>query len=272
VKGSRNHKPSFCVAYLIVLLSIVAPTVHLAFGDQQRNSLISQAVDFCADKVVSPNNRYAFITTNVSTINDERTVLCFDGVITEDVDLSVFYQLQEQGLVVIRSVGGSTFRAMTIAEILLQKDVSVVVRDLCLSACANAIFVASNRTYVLESAVIAWHGGPSDCQDPTIKAALSRLQRPCTFSDPARKFFEKRGIGSRHTVMPQTTYTKNRFKIILESAPDRRSVLWMWHPKNQKGYFKNTITYESYPESQEAVDAIIRKFRLYIRVVYDPID
>ena len=49
-----------------------------------------------------------------------------------------------------------------------------------------------------------------------------------------------------------------------------KNPFWMWHPRNQGDYFKSRIVYESYPGSQQEVDALLARARLGDRVVYDP--
>jgi hypothetical protein len=272
MNGYRDYVTSICTALFAALICTIAPRVaHSAFDIRQRSADITQAVEYC-EQAARASRQFSSVMTAISSISDDHTILCFDGLISAHADWSAFHQLQENGFLVIRSLGGDTSLAVSIAELLLKKNITVVIRDLCLSACANAIFVASNKTYVLKNSLIAWHGGPSECIDTEIAAALARLHRPCDPFDPTLHFFRTRGISPRHMILPQTIYTRNRVKIILESPIDRRAVFWMWHPKSHRDYFKDRIVYESYPESQEEVNALLRKFRLPIRIVYDPAD
>ncbi len=48
---------------------------------------------------------------------------------------------------------------MELSDILREKNATVVIRDYCLSACANYVFVATDRTYVLKNSIVAWRPG-----------------------------------------------------------------------------------------------------------------
>jgi hypothetical protein len=130
--------------------------------------------------------------------------------------------------------------------------------------------IASHKAYVLKNAVIAWHGGASVCPDAETMAFVKRFQSYCSVDHI--RLFKSRQLSVRHTVSPQTHYTRSRFAIMLRSAPNKRSIFWMWHPANHRDYFKGRVVYGSYPESQEAVDRVLRPFWLYIRAIYDPPD
>src|SRR3954463_13311865 len=79
-------------------------------------------------------------------LSEDRNLLCFDGAVTSNTSLDDFSRLNDGGVFVVRSVGGNIIRSMQIANILLDKGATVIIRDYCLSACANAIFVASSVT------------------------------------------------------------------------------------------------------------------------------
>ena len=241
--------PGLCVVAALLSPSAVADS---------RSDAISSAVDYCSDPTTAVDEE------RTSRLSEDHTILCFDGRISAHLDLWPLRQLENNGFFVIRSIGGDIFMAMKIADALWEKNATVIIRV------ANAILIASKRSYVLADTIIAWHGGLADCEDPEVAAALARLHRSCTVVDWAGTFFAKRGIDRRYTIKPPTHYTRKMFDIVLQAAPNKRAVFWMWHPKSHGDHFKDRIVYESYPDSQESVDAIVRRFRLYIRVVYDP--
>jgi hypothetical protein len=227
---------------------------------QARSEAIARAVHYCTSK---PPNSYGHLS-------EDRSILCFDGSVGENLDLTPLSGLREDGFFVIRSFGGSAETAMQIADGLREKNATVVVRDYCWSACANWILIATNQTHVLANAIIAWHGGVGDCADADIANSQRRFNRPC--SSPwgqSRNFFAKRGIDQRHTFKPQTRYSKQIFLAALQGAFEKRSVFWTWHPKNHGDYFKGRIKYESFPD-EDAVDAFMRQFRGQVRIIYDP--
>lgn len=186
-------------------------------------------------------------------LNADGYVLCFRGKIDESYDRETIRGLRPNGVFVVTSTGGLPIPAMEIAEILREKNATVVVRDYCLSACANVLLVATERTYVLRDALVAWHG-LTDV--PTREA-----------------FYQRRGLDGRFGATPQTLFTKKIVGAITQAIANKRSVFWMWHPTNHGAYFKDRIVYEAYPESQEEVDQLIRRQDLgRVRVIYDPPD
>src|SRR5206468_11439672 len=84
---------------------------------------ISSAVNYCRNY------------SHTIKLSEDRTVLCFDGSITADRDVSAFNDLKRDGLFIIRSNGGLAPIAVILSNILREKNVTVVVYDYCLSAC-----------------------------------------------------------------------------------------------------------------------------------------
>lgn len=234
-----------------------------------QDATVSRASEYC-----SKNPAYS--ADQAGHLSEDGMVLCFDGAIRTYLDLTPMLRMKKNGVFVVRSHGGSIGPALVMADLLWERNATVVVRNFCLSACANAIFVASKSTYVLSHSVVAWHGGPVDCRDPEMAQAVVSLGLPCTDQqDFARTFYEKREVGRRHMVIPPTDYTKRMLHNALRKAANRdgvnrRGIFWMWHPKNHGDYFKNRITYEAFPETQAAVDAIMIRSYNQAQIIYDP--
>ena len=75
---------------------------------------------------------------NSINLSENRMILCFDGQIRSNPEVEdQFQKLKDHGFLVIRSPGGFFPAAMKMADVLFEKDATVVVRDYCLSACAN---------------------------------------------------------------------------------------------------------------------------------------
>jgi hypothetical protein len=68
---------------------------------------------------------------------------------------------------------------------------------------------------------------------------------------------------------PQSSHTRKMVWIKYDLSASYRDVFWMWNPRHHVNYFKTRITYEAYPESQDEVDEITRRFRLP-DIIYDP--
>ena len=231
---------------------------------------------------------------NSIALSEDRTVLCFDGPIIPGRN-AAFDELKPGGVFVVRSAGGFAPEAITLGNILRDKNATIVVYDYCLSACANYFLVASSRTYVLKDAIVAWHGGPFTCSlhghdrmrkylvdNIDLIRADFRRRYPevpqwaispdllCAASDMSRQFYEERELEDRHVYVPQTSYTKKFVNIAAKQNAAKKNPFWMWHPHNYGDYFKSRVIYESYPGSQREVDALLARLRLPDRVVYDP--
>src|SRR5262249_49179788 len=153
-------------------------------------------------------------------VSQDGTVLCFDGPIPLDLQIDDQLQkLNDRGFFVIRSPGGYFPPAMKIADALLEKDATVVIRDYCLSACANYMFVATHRTYVLTNSTAAWHGGPAGggC-DRYLEGDLAALgsisEAACRSLALHKIFFQKRGIQPGFIYSPPTPYARMMFNIL----------------------------------------------------------
>ena len=133
----------------------------------------------------------AFCSQNDRSISlsDDRNVLCFDGLISDDIALEKFYSLNIGGMLVIRSGGGNIIRAMQIADILLEKRAGVIIHDYCLSACANAILVAPTTPMLPPTR--SWPG--TAAASPLSSAALE-FQRFRWTSQPSSKTTTTRNI------------------------------------------------------------------------------
>jgi hypothetical protein len=212
----------------------------------------------------------------------DNNVLCSDGPITNETELDPFWRLNSGGTFVVRSPGGNIVVAMLMAEILHEKHATVVVHDHCLSACANALFVASHETHVADGAIVAWHGGPrASCAevseilkqsaDEAQKQWIAGSEQLCRNSDLIHGFYRKRGISDDFTRQPQTPYSRKMFQTMQRQEMfDKRRIFWTWHPQNFGSTFKSKIVFRSVPDSQEAIEARLRRLRFHARVVYDP--
>jgi hypothetical protein len=110
---------------------------------------ISNAVQYCQK---TRQNGVHFWTEN--------NIYCLYDDITRSY-LGIFnaYEITENSIIVLNSGGGFSTQALQIANILLDKNVTVVVKDQCRSACANYIFLAGKFKFVYPGAIIGWHGG-----------------------------------------------------------------------------------------------------------------
>lgn len=267
------------------------------FGTVFMGALALQSAHSASDEISSVAN-HCLDNKNSIKLSQDRTVLCFDGKIRPDRDISAFHELKQDGFFVVRSTGGHGLTAMKLANILREKNATVIVYEYCLSGCANYFLIASSKTYVRKSTVVAWHGGPQkiECSPDNLKHLRKyfaenmdlfrkefKRQYPddpesvlsaewlCEESELSQRFFRERGIGDRHIYQPQTPYTKKFVDVAIKQVANKRRAFWMWNPRNYGDYFKSLIAFEAYPDSQDEVDEILARSGLgWVRVFYDP--
>jgi hypothetical protein len=220
-------------------------------------------------------------------LNDDKRILCFDGWITSDTDLSVAEGLAPDGLFVVRSFGGSVAKAIALAGLLHDKHARVVVYDYCNSACAKFLFIASDQTFVRRNSLVVFHNVRSGLRDCFQFEAAHDNGRPTLQSSPCpgvpieaqalyrsvvalqTGFLKDRTTGPGFDP-PESTYVRRVLKSMLdETGVYPTNVGWMWNPRNYPPTLKTKVTYEAYPESQEEVDAIAARFRRS-KVIFDP--
>jgi len=246
---------------------------------QVSEEFIRSSVDFCRGYPLArlPEPSFPF------HINDDKTILCYDGDIYADQDLSVMHELRDGGIFVIRSRGGIPASAIKIANILESKMATVVIRDYCMSACAGFIYIATAITYVVKSSLVTWHAPryqPPLCENSGLVGSVKTLELwislaaevredYCKFWVLQTKFFKKRGTDPNVLFLTQSPYVKKMIKLAGDQGLNMMDAVWMWHPRYHKSIFTTKVTYESYPESQDEVDEIARKLGLP-KIIYDP--
>jgi hypothetical protein len=236
-----------------------------------------RAAEYCRGNVSRP-----------MAVSPDGQVLCFDGEVTDDLDVSPARDLKENGVFVVRSRGGDPDTAVALSDIVLERGATVVVHDYCFSACASFFLIASHRSYVLKGALVAWHYPRSDdpddphctyVTDPP-DGKLKKLQRrPCRlggdhgaeYSREVARFFAERVIDPFFDHPPDSLYVRRMLRNLYGDTGAFRDVLWTLHPRYYPVLFKTKILYEAYPQNQEEVDEMAARLRLGRgRVIYDP--
>jgi hypothetical protein len=216
----------------------------------------------------------------------DQRVLCFDGEIVPDLDISLIDRLQDSGLAVVRSVGGNLLSAIRLAEALLERNATVVVYDYCLSACASFLLVASMKAFVVKNTLVAWHSPVAPYLCPLLRQAMDggprRLDKDVCAHAPAgfrssyehykelhRRFYGLRAIDRTFEAPPQSIIVRRILQNKFGGIGDYpANLMWTWNPRYHAGQIKTQIYYEAYPQSQDEVDALA--MRLRARVIYDP--
>lgn len=89
-------------------------------------------------------------------------VLYFTGKLTQTSVTVIRTFIAEKGAsIVIDSEGGDVLTAISVGKDLAASDVKVIVRNYCISSCANYIFLGAKRKRLMEGAVLGFHGAPT---------------------------------------------------------------------------------------------------------------
>lgn len=91
---------------------------------------------------------------------------CFDGLIDARGSAALIGQLKaipndRPTTMVVRSGGGGISESLDVADVLIGRNVTVIVHTLCGSGCANDLFLPARRRIILNDALVAFHGGAS---------------------------------------------------------------------------------------------------------------
>ena len=266
------------------LLSFCAFTLLLFGPSGAQESLfdkevLHRAADYCRSVAVRP-----------IALSGDQAILCLDGRIEKDADVSPATKLKEGGLFVVRSAGGDIASAIALAELLRERRAVVVAYDQCLSSCANYLLIASDRTYVLKGGLIAWDYESTDPAIPSCaKFAMEktrdgdyRLQRGSCRPLPAdearwrdivlaqKNFYREQMVDPYFEPPPDNRYLRKVVQSLYPDTPAYHHIGWTLHPRYFPRLFKTMIVYESYPQGQAEVDEMVTRLRLDMRVIYDP--
>ncbi|NYE60004.1 hypothetical protein FHW58_001156 [Duganella sp. 1224] len=98
-------------------------------------------------------------------------ILVFDGAITPAAYEAINATIDDGvDLMLVRSIGGDAASGLAIGKKLRDRNITVVVNEYCLSACANYIFIGPSRKSLNPGAVLGFHGGLTGSPAPTMAA------------------------------------------------------------------------------------------------------
>lgn len=220
-------------------------------------------------------------------LRSDNRVLCLDGRISATSDISLATGLESGGLFVVRSNGGDIAATLALADVLLAREATVVVRDYCIAVCANYLFMASVKTFVPKDALVAWinHAtGPDNCinffYDKGDLGAPRFQEMPCNFPNVdsgtrelirlKKKFYKERALSWMEEPPEGIAVRKTLINMFIKTGKIPDNVYWTWNPRYHARATATKIVYETYPQSQEEVDAIVARIGLPNAVIYDP--
>jgi hypothetical protein len=259
----------------LCVLALVGWGSEISRAQQQPDfGVYARAVEYCRGVAKRP-----------MALDLDKRVLCFDGNLLEEQDISLAKSLGEKGLFVVRSFGGESRTAMALADLLRERHATVVAYDYCVSACASYLLVASAEAFVMKHCLVAWHhttaplcpslevpkdGGPKRLEKLPCSDSPREYQRwGGEFRRMKELFFAARAVDPPLEWPPESFTIRKILKSMFEGTGTNPNVLWTWHPRYYVGLIKAKIVYEAYPESQAEVDAMASRLRLP-RVLYDP--
>ncbi|MBC9876324.1 hypothetical protein G8O24_03055 [Bradyrhizobium sp. INPA01-394B] len=237
-------------------------------------SSYARAAEYCRGDVARP-----------IAVSQDKHVLCLDGVVPSDLNVSVAADLAAHGIAVVRSRGGDAERAVQLANLLRDRNAVVVVRDFCLYACASFILLASAEAYVPDDALVAWgvfrRYADDDCTgfiegEDQLGPLLTSLRCSAPPGDERpverrwNEFYRDRVSATAFTDPPESRFVRRELMNLYRSTGQYPVVLWTWNPRYHANAIKTRLVYQHYPDSQEEVDAIAKRLGLVRRVIYDP--
>jgi hypothetical protein len=225
------------------------------------------------------------MTKRPMALDLDKRVLCLDGNILHEEDISLADRLQQGGLFVVRSTGVTWTSVMKLAEVLRERRARVVIYEYCLSTCASYLLFAAETAFVRRYTLVAWHHAVGAHQCPHWGEAKDggpkRLEiQPCSDAPPNyrdnykdykrsnERFYSERAVDPPFEDPPESATVRSilwsKFGETGSFPPD---LLWTWNPRYYTGAIRTRVTYEAYP-SQDEVD--VMSSWLKVPVIYDP--
>lgn len=117
--------------------------------------------------------------------------VCFDGLI-DDQSAARFVAAVGRAngagpvTVVIRSGGGDVYAGILMGRAVRSRRATVVVRNICLSSCANYVLASASRRVALSGALVAFHGGAAAMSPDDVEQQARATHKAIT-NDQARR-------------------------------------------------------------------------------------
>lgn len=230
------------------------------------------------------------------SLSKEGQTIVFKGGIDKASSEALIAAINEgANRIVITSQGGSMEHALDIAEVMHKHKFVLEVKDYCISACANFLFIAASEKKMLPDAMLGFHGGAMKSLTRTdefrkMKASKNGVfQQFVQLSERARAFYDAVGfddelirISGKLTRNVPTIYRvelkdsseqkvfteEKRFQAFMK-AHIKEIKSFSFGPDSPLVYFPNLhmlkkygvtgITDYPYPGDQQAMDALTKR-------------
>jgi len=167
-------------------------------------------------------------------------VMCLMDRITDDgareaVDIIRKHNIKR---IMVASGGGSVNGALDIADEILKQGIDVYVDNFCFSSCANYIFLAGRRKYVLEGGVVAWHGAPAYTEDKADALGDEEKERVRRTVARHNAFYARIGVDPRLAgEFPCDLKKTPEFLAMATEIETEHDVLWTYPREILEGKF-----------------------------------
>ncbi|MBR7783989.1 hypothetical protein [Undibacterium luofuense] len=228
------------------------------------------------------------------SLSKEGQTIVFKGLIDTASSEALIAAINEgTNRIVITSQGGSMEDALNIAEVMQKHKIVMEVKDYCISACANFLFIAASEKKLLPEAMLGIHGGAMNTRTDEfrkMKASKNEVfQQFVQLNERGRAFFDAVGfddellrISGKLTRSVPTVYRaklkdsseekvfteEKRFQAFIKAHIKQVSSM-SFSPDSPLVYFPNLhmltkygvtgITDYPYPADQQAMDALAKR-------------
>lgn len=111
---------------------------------------------------------FSYVTTVLADVKLAGDTLIYQGQITQENNRQAYALFDSAEVkpnsLTITSGGGNVDLGMDLAEFVLAKKMNVRVPTFCFSSCANYVFVAGQRKWLGDKAVLGWHGNAASAK------------------------------------------------------------------------------------------------------------
>ncbi len=162
--------------------------------------------------------------------------ICVNGII--DADLANEFSTLDFGgtrFLVLESEGGIVRYSLQMAELIDQHEFIAVVGGVCVSACAQFLFVSANHKVIVDPGFVGIHGGPISTEkieqmnvDERTKTSLINE------NDAFRAFYARKGISMDMLTKPPAEVQK--------MLDEGQIVFWTWSVEEFESFGVHNIT------------------------------